>query len=130
MREDRVDLAQRWRALADRFGNVLVGANALVLMLLSWTPGMPRTGIVSGHVEHWLAYAFSGVFMYAVRIGRWRAWQCAAMLSTYAGVLELGQIFVPSRHASVADFFFSATGAIAGVLASALLLKRAPAGSE
>src|SRR5262245_36715933 len=39
MHEVGLGRAQRWRALVDRFGNRLVGANALILMIASWTPG-------------------------------------------------------------------------------------------
>jgi VanZ family protein len=94
--------AQRWRALVDRFGNRLVAANALILTIASWTPGsaMVRSGIFSGHFEHAAAYALSGALIYAVRAGRSTAWQVALMLSAFAGILELGQIFVPGRHAS------------------------------
>jgi len=115
-----------WRALMDRFGNLLILANALALMLASWTPGgyMVRSGILSGHMEHTVAYALSGALIYAVRVGRWAAWQVAAMVLAYAGVLELGQILVPGRHSGIDDFLFSAAGATAGVLASATLLKR------
>jgi VanZ family protein len=119
--------AQRWRALVHRFGNHLVAANALILMIASWTPGsvMVRSGIFSGHVEHTAAYALSGALMYAVQAGRSPAWQAALMLSALAGVLELGQIFVPGRHAGFDDFLFSMAGAITGVLVSARLLKHA-----
>jgi VanZ family protein len=110
-----------------RFGNHLVAANALILMIASWAPGsvMVRSGIFSGRVEHTAAYALSGALMYAVRAGRSPAWQAALMLSAFAGVLELGQIFVPGRHAGFDDFLFSMAGAIAGVLVSARLLKHA-----
>jgi len=126
MRQNGWELGRRWRALTDRFGNLLTIANALVLMLASWTPGsyVVRSGIFSGHVEHMVAYALSGALMYAVRVGRWAAWQVAVMLSAYAGVLEWGQIFVPGRHAGFDDFLFSVAGATAGVFASAALLKR------
>jgi len=126
MRQNGGGRVEHWRALADRFGNLLTLANALLLMLASWTPGsyMVRSGVFSGHLEHTAAYALSGALIYAVRMGRRAAWQVAAMLSVYAGVLELGQIFVPGRHSSIDDFLFSAAGASAGVLASAWLLKR------
>ena len=132
MHEIGLSLAQRWRALADRFGTPLVAANALLLMIASWTPGglMVRSGIFSGHVEHMVAYAFSGALMHAARAGRTTAWQAALMLSAFAGVLELGQIFVPGRHASLDDFLFSVTGAITGALVSAALLKHAHLGDK
>ena len=125
MRKACLGLARRWRVLSDRFGNLLVAANALILMLASWTPGrfMMRTGIISGHAEHTLAYALSGVLMYSVWAGRFTAWQAAAMLSGYAGVLELGQVLVPGRHAGFDDFLFSTAGACAGVLGGAAFSK-------
>jgi len=57
-------------ALSDRFSNQLVGANALLLMLASWTPGsaMPRAAC-SPVVGHTAAYALSGAFMSAGRAG-------------------------------------------------------------
>ena len=132
MHEVGLARAQRWRALVDRFGNRLVAANALILMIASWTPGsvMVRSGIFSGNVEHTAAYALSGALICAVRAGRSTARQVALMLSAFAGVLELGQIFVPGRHASFDDFLFSAAGAITGVLVSAALLKHAHLGGK
>lgn len=132
MHEVGLGLAQRWRAFTDRFGNRLVAANALLLMIASWTPGsvMVRSGVSSGHVEHMTAYALSGALIYAVRAGRLSVWQAALMLSAYAGFLELGQIFVPGRYASADDFIFSMTGAVTGVLVSAALLKHAHFGRK
>ena len=106
------------RALIDRFGGWLVAANALALMLASWTPGkyVVRSGFLSGHVEHTVAYTASGAFMCAVLAGRYAAWQVAAALVAYAGVLELGQLIVPGRHAGIDDFLCSAGGAVAGHL--------------
>jgi len=123
-------LAGLWRALRDRFGNWLVAANALALMLASWTPGnyVVRSGF-SGHLEHIVASGLSGAFLLAVLAGRCAAWQVAAALAAYAGVLELGQLIVPGRHAGIDDFLFGAAGAVAGVLACAALHRRfAPGG--
>lgn len=132
MHEVGLGLAQRWRALADRFGDRLVGAIALLLMIASWTPGsvMVRSGIFSGHVEHAAAYALSGALMYALRAARSTAWSAALLLSAYAGALEFGQIFVPGRHASFDDFACSVSGAITGILLSAALLKHANLGGK
>ena len=49
--------------------------------------------------------------------GRYAAWQVAAPLAGDAGVLELGQLLVPGRHAGIDDFLFSAAGAVAGAVA-------------
>jgi VanZ family protein len=79
--------------------------------------------MVSGHVEHTAAYASPARLRMRRVAGRSTTWQVAALLLAYAGVLELGQIFVPGRHAGFDDRLFSATGTIAGVLVSAALLK-------
>jgi VanZ like family len=124
-------LAKHWRALTHRFGIGLVAANALALMLAAWTPGnyMVRSGIFSGHVEHSVAYCLSGAFMFAVLARRYAAWRVAAALVAYAGVLELGQLFVPGRHSGVDDFLFSAASAVVGVMGCAVLHNRfAPRG--
>ena len=57
--------------------------------------------------------------------GRRGAWQVAVALIVYAGILEIGQIYVPGQHSGIDDFFFSSAGVIAGVLASAALYRRA-----
>jgi hypothetical protein len=66
--------------------------SAVVLAVLSWTPGqhMVRTGMLSG--EHFLAHllAATGVAA-AVRRGDLMLWTWLALVA-YAGVLELGAI--------------------------------------
>jgi len=109
--------------LRDRFGNHIVAANALVLLIASWTPRpyMMRSGVVSGHAEHLLAYSLSGALIFAVLAERHAAWRVAAGVIAYAGLLEFGQTFVAGRHAALGDFYFSAAGTIIGVLAYAAL---------
>ena len=104
--------------LRDRYGLGVVAANALALMLASWTPGedMIRTGVLSGHAEHVIAYALSGAVMYAMLAPRFAAAYIVAAIVAYAGLLELGQLFVPGRHAAVEDFLFSTTGAVVGIV--------------
>jgi len=123
---DATGLARRWRALTHRFGIGLVAANALALMVASWTPRgyMIRSSIFSGNVEHAIVYGLSGAFIFAVLAGRYAAWQVTALLVTYGGLLELGQQFVPGRHAAIDDFAFSAAGSVVGVLACAALHRR------
>jgi hypothetical protein len=104
--------------LRDRYGVRVVAANAVVLMLASWIPGedMIRTGVLSGHAEHVIAYALSGAVMYAMLAPRFAAAYIVAAIVAYAGLLELGQQFVPGRHAAVEDFVFSTTGAVIGIV--------------
>jgi VanZ family protein len=95
----------------------------LALAVLSWTPGsyMVRTGILSTHQEHFLAYLLSALTISAAQgRGTPAAWPGFALVC-YAGILEVGQLYVPGRHPAIADFTASSLGALVGiVLASAL----------
>lgn len=101
------------------FNKYLVAANMLALLIASWTPGeeMIRTGVLSGRMEHLLAYGISGAFTFAMLAERCALAWIAIALVAYAGLLEFGQAFVPGRHAKLADFLFSAIGAVLGVIA-------------
>jgi len=94
---------------------LLAWIGLIALALLSWLPGdeMIRSGL-GGRLEHVLAYAcVSSVvaLAYSSRIG-FKA--LAALLTLYAGVLEIGQIFAAGRHAAVLDFLASTTGILIG----------------
>jgi VanZ family protein len=86
----------------------------LALAVLSWTPGvyMVRTGVLSGHTEHFLAYFLSATIISAAQRRATASVWIGLML--YAVALELGQLYVPGRHAAAADFYASAFGAVAG----------------
>jgi VanZ family protein len=109
--------------LKNRFGNHIVAANALVLLIAAWTPRsyMLRSGIASGQAEHFLAYGLSSALVFAMLAQRHAAGRVAVVVVAYAGLLELGQTLVPGRHAAFEDFYFSAAGAIIGILAYAAL---------
>ena len=87
----------------------------LTLAVLSGTPVeyMVRTGVLTRHQEHFLAYLFSGSLIAALwprhpaRIG--------VMLTAFAGVLDLGQTFAPGRRPGVDGFAASALGALVGI---------------
>jgi VanZ family protein len=89
----------------------------VVLAVLSWTPGfyMVRTDVLTGHEEHFLAYLISGLII-AAAPRRSQPMRISILLCLYAGLLELGQNFVPGRHPAVEDFAASALGAIAGIV--------------
>jgi VanZ family protein len=91
---------------------------AVLLAALSWLPGeeMVRTG-VDGHIEHFTAYFGTMLVVemaYGPAVGLRRP---VLLLIVYAGILELGQNFVPGRHAAVADFAASSLGAFVGGIA-------------
>ena len=114
--------------LRNRFGKHVVLANALVLVLASWTPRpyIPRSGILSGQVEHLVAYGLSAALMLAMLVERHAAWRVAVALLALAGLLEFGQTFIPGRHAALGDFYFSAVGVLVGVIACATLVRARP----
>jgi VanZ family protein len=75
---------------------------------------MIRTGILSGHEEHFLAYLISGVVVAAAsRRSHYAKLACALCL--YAALLELGQYAVPGRHPAFEDFSASSFGALMGI---------------
>jgi len=80
------------------------------LALASWLPGdeMIRTG-VNGRFEHTVAYLISGLAVFTAYYQKPK-WLMATLMICYAGVLELGQLFVPGRHAAVLDWLASSTG--------------------
>jgi VanZ family protein len=85
--------------------------------------------MVPGHVEHFIAYFLTGLFASAVLSDRLNPWRVASFLVIYAGILEVGQIFMPGRHAALTDFGASALGAVAGVVCF-LLVSRMFLGSK
>src|SRR5271166_4055243 len=87
-----------------------------VLALASWTPGedMLRTG-VSGRLEHIVAY-FISALLWVTGYPRGTPWVIGSALAVYAGVLEVGQIYVPGRHSQVEDFAASCLGVFLIVL--------------
>ncbi len=75
---------------------------------------MVRTGVLSGHEEHFLAYLISG-FVVAAASHRSHYAKLAGALCSYAALLELGQYAVPGRHPAFEDFSASSLGALIGV---------------
>lgn len=86
----------------------------VALAVASWTPGeeMVRTGL-NTRLEHVIAYLLAAsAFMFAYP--NQKAWQVGLAFVTYAGILELGQLIVPGRHAAVLDWTAGTIGALAG----------------
>jgi VanZ family protein len=93
------------------------------LAVASWTPGdeMIRTGM-NTHLEHAIAYLITGIaFIFGYT--NWAVWKIATALLVYAGVLELGQLIVPGRHAGLLDYGWSAVGVLCA-FASAQIIRR------
>ena len=87
-----------------------------LLVLLSWIPAdlEIRTGI-AGQIEHAIAYCGTGAIL-AFAYQEPRRWWIAAGLVFLAGILEIGQLWVPGRTSQPIDFAASSVGAVLGVL--------------
>ncbi|KQP52325.1 hypothetical protein ASF41_23365 [Methylobacterium sp. Leaf111] len=87
-----------------------------LLVWLSWIPAdlEIRTGM-AGQIEHAIAYCGTGAIL-AFAYQEPRRWRIAAGLVMLAGVLEVGQLWVPGRTSQPIDFAASSVGAVMGVL--------------
>lgn len=87
-----------------------------LIVWLSWIPAdlQIRTGI-AGQIEHAIAYCGTGAIL-AFAYQEPRRWQITAGLIVLAGILEIGQLWVPGRTSQPIDFLASSAGAVAGVL--------------
>jgi VanZ family protein len=82
------------------------------LAVASWTPGeeMVRTGL-NTRLEHTVAYLIAGIAT-IIAYPRKPVWSIAAILCAYAGILELGQMYIPGRHAAIVDWIASSSGVL------------------
>ncbi len=74
-----------------------------------------RTGF-NTWVEHVAAYLIAGIAVIIAYPQR-PAWSIVAMLCAYAGILELGQMYVPGRHAGLLDWLASCSGVLSAWVA-------------
>ena len=87
-----------------------------LLIWLSWIPATLeiRTGM-AGQIEHAIAYCGTGAIL-AFAYQEPRRWRMAVGLVALAGILEIGQLWVPGRTSQFIDFAASSAGAVAGVM--------------
>jgi len=92
----------------------------VVIVVLSWSPrgSIARTG-APGPLEHVLAYLGAG-FVTALATSRRHHRWVAVGLVALAGVLEIGQIWVPGRTSQLIDFAASSVGAVSGIALAAM----------
>jgi VanZ family protein len=93
------------------------------LAVASWTPGeyMIRTG-ARGNLEHIAAYLIS-TLLFVSAFPRSSLWIVGGVFAVYAGILEVGQIYVPGRHSQLEDFAASCLG-VAVIVVPTLWLRR------
>src|SRR5262245_6084397 len=96
----------------------------VLLAVLSLVPGhvQIRTG-APGVLEHVVAYCGTATLLTAAYPATQRV-LIAAGLICYAGVLELAQLYVPDRLASVFDFAGGSLGAVLGCAIGAFIARR------
>ena len=96
----------------------------VAIAVLSSVPGVrPHVPGLSDKLEHVFAFFVLGtVTVLAARGFSWR--QFVAIFVVYAAVLEVAQMFIPGREASLLDWAASLAGALLGVTIA--LLFRSP----
>jgi VanZ family protein len=96
---------------------------ALAMLALLPAGSVTRTDL-GGDAEHFVAYMGTALLMgLAFRNNPPFAIQ-SGLLMTYATLLEAGQIYSPSRHASLHDLAFSVAGVAMGALVAWTACKR------
>lgn len=95
----------------------LAGWAAIVaIAVVSLVPGQLRPHVLSANTsEHFLAYLAVGALLAVAYQGHASAILIGLCLMAYAALLEIGQLFVPERGASVVHFAWSSFGAWCGV---------------
>jgi VanZ family protein len=90
---------------------IIAWACVMGLAVASWTPGqeMVRTGF--DKLEHTTAYLMAGIAVLAAYPQK-PPWLIAVLLGVYAGLLELGQMYIPGRHAALLDWLASCGGVV------------------
>jgi VanZ family protein len=88
---------------------------AITVMTLGPISMRPQTHF-SPDFERFAAYLAVGT-CFALSYQRRRLWLLGLFLVAMAGVLEIGQSFVPGRDPRLIDFLFKACGAVIGLMA-------------
>lgn len=106
--------------------NAVLAAAYVAIAVVSLVPGQyrPSSGVLPGPAEHAAAYLVLGALSCLLRPSRLSIGAVTLANLVFAGVLEFLQLFAPGRVAAFGDFAGSATGAIAGMLAVFLWLRK------
>jgi uncharacterized membrane protein YccC len=106
---------------------VLAWVSAAIITFLSLVPPAlrPETG-ASHDLEHFGIFVLTGL-AFGAGYGK-RPYSVAVLLVAFAAAIEIGQLFVPGRHARLSDFIVDAVAMSLGVLAAELVgyRKRTP----
>ena len=107
-------------------GTLIVAIACGAIAVLSWIPGdaRPHTILQSGNLEHLLAYLLLGGLTAVLKRHTLNAYWLIVIVVAFAGAMELGQLFIPTRYASPANFGAGALGAVIGILLVACVKHR------
>ena len=94
----------------------------LAIAVLSLIPGNIRPHIAGSHysshyVEHFAAYLIAAVLLGLCLRSRKQLIKIAILMTFYAGILEIAQLWIPGRNSTIADFAASSLGIWCGSLA-------------
>jgi len=91
--------------------------------VLSLVPGelRPHTG-ASGYLEHVAAYSITATLL-SLGYPRRSSIVIIASLSIYAASLEIAQLYVPGRGASVSDWIAGSFGSLIGAVVATFILR-------
>ena len=96
---------------------ILVSAYGVITFVsLSHPAFRPNAGFESGNFDHFIAYLLLGTLTSCFSVHGLQTRWLIFILPMYAGLMELGQLLVPGRQATVETFFASAIGAWIGLL--------------
>ena len=97
-------------------------AGLLAIFVLSMVPGQARPHVLSsGRSEHFIAYALTTLVALVGYRQRVRSMTIVAIVTVYAGLMEILQTTVPGREAKWEDFGASASGVWFSLLLFALI---------
>jgi hypothetical protein len=114
-----VSLTREMSAAIRIIGRVGGWVLAAAILTLSFVPPTLRPDTGAPHdFEHFAIFCATGV-AFGVGYGGSRRLISIALVA-FAGAVELGQLFVPDRHARLSDFIVDAAAACIGVLFAAV----------
>ncbi len=105
----------------------------IAALIVSWLPGgiRPTTIIFSGNIEHFLAYAVLGAMAGLFAPRHLSCSVLVLLLVLFAALMEIGQVFLPSRNASWENFLAGSAGAACAIYAIIRVRRRmAPKSSD
>jgi VanZ family protein len=96
------------------FTRVIAWGLAAAIVVLSIVPARLRPETVLPHgLEHFAIFFVTGI---AFSVSYQQKYRLIALLVMFSGVVEIAQLFVPGRHARLADFVVDALAVCAGIV--------------